>query len=334
MSSQTAQRPTTAAQVYGINPDAVIELVKSRTGGAGPPVSNGRKLALLVEGGGMRGVCSAGGLVALDALGFRHAFDEIYATSAGAMNVAYMLAGQAVFGIQIYYKEINNDKFINFWRLSKVVDIDFIFDRVVTQIRPLDTATVLEAPCDFFVAVLDKDSAETMVLRTKDYPEEVLSLLKATTALPVVYNRSVQIGSRHFIDGGLGSPVPLDQAIEGGCTDLLVFLTRPPSYLSEMPEWWERRLFSWLCSNKNPKLQQAFERSHEDSNTCRDILMGKSQPPRPVNIATFCPAETDTHLTRLTRDSKMLKNSAVEMALTTVRQFGGSPDLIADLVQT
>lgn len=334
MSSPTAQAISTAAQVCGINPDAVIELLKSRAGSQGPPFSDGRKLALLVEGGGMRGVCSAGGLVALDAMGFRYAFDQIYATSAGAMNVAYMLAGQAVFGIQIYYKEINNDKFINFWRLSKVVNIDFIFDTVVTKIRPLDTAKVLEAPCDFLIAVLDKDTAESVVLRTRDYPDDVLSLLKATTALPVVYNRSVQIGSRHFIDGGLGSPVPLDQAIAAGCTDLLVFFTRPPSYQSEMPEWWERRLFSWRSANKNLKLQQAFERSHQDSNNCRDICMGKLEPPRPVNIATFSPAETGTLLTRLTRDGATLKNSAVEMALATLRQFGCSSELVDDLVRT
>jgi predicted patatin/cPLA2 family phospholipase len=334
MHSESAQCQNAAAQLYGINPEAVIELVKSRAGLHAPPASNGRKLALLVEGGGMRGVCSAGGLVALDAMGFRNVFDQIYATSAGAMNVAYMLAGQAVFGIQIYYKEINNGKFINFWRLSKVVNIDFIFDTVVTQIRPLNTARVLEAPCEFLVTVLDKDSAETVVLRTTDYPQEILALLKATTALPVVYNRSVQIGSRHYIDGGLGSPVPLDHAIQRGCTDLLVFLTRPPSYVSAMPEWWERRLFSRLCSSKNPMLQQAFERSHEDSNTCRDLCMGKGHPPQGVNIATFCPAETDTRLTRLTRDGRLLKNSAVEMALTTLRQFGGSPDLIADLIAT
>lgn len=325
---------STAAQVRGINPDAVIELVKSRAGSHGPPFADGRKLALLVEGGGMRGVCSAGGLVALDAMGFRYAFDQIYATSAGAMNVAYMLAGQAVFGIQIYYKEINNDKFINFWRLSKPVDIDYIFDPVVTKVRPLDTARVLEAPCDFLVAVLDKDSAESIVLRTTDYPDQLLALLKATTALPVVYNHSVQIGSRHFIDGGLGSPVPLDQAMEAGCTDLLVFFTRPPSYQSEIAEWWERWLFSWRCANKNRKLQQAFERSHEESNTCRDICLGKQRPSRAINIATFCPAENGTLLTRTTRDGAALKNSAVEMALATLQQFGCSQDLIADLVQT
>jgi predicted patatin/cPLA2 family phospholipase len=334
MPSESAQSGNPATQLYGINPEAVIELVKSRAGWPAPPAPNGRKLALLVEGGGMRGVCSAGGLVALDALGFRNSFDAIYATSAGAMNVAYMLAGQAVFGIQIYYKEINNRKFIDFRRLNKVVDIDYLFDRVVTQIRRLDTDKVLESPSDFYVALIDKDRAESVVLRTKDCPREVLALFKATTALPVVYNRPVQIGSRRYIDGGLGSPVPLLHAIEAGCTDLLIFLTRPPSYESPRPEWWERQLFARLTAGGNPELQRLFDRGSEETNLCRHICLGKMAPPRPVNIATFSPAETDTLVTRLTTDGRRLKQSAVDMALGTLRQFGGTPDLIEDLVQS
>jgi hypothetical protein len=53
-----------------------------------------------------------------------------------------------------------------------------------------------------------------------------------------------------------------------------------------------------------------------------------------VNIATFSPAETDTLVTRLTTDGRRLKQSAVDMALGTLRQFGGTPDLIEDLVQS
>jgi predicted patatin/cPLA2 family phospholipase len=334
MGSEGVQLENPAMQPYGINPDEVIQLVKSRAGFSAPPTPTGRKLALLVEGGGMRGVCSAGGLVALDALGFRNSFDAIYATSAGAMNVAYMLAGQAVFGIQIYYKEINNRKFIDFRRLRKVVDIDYLFDRVVTQVRRLDTDKVLQSPSDFYVALIDKDSAESVVLRTKDCPGEILALFKATTALPVVYNKPVQIGSRQYIDGGLGSPVPLLHAIQAGCTDLLVFLTRPPSYESPPPEWWERQLFSRLTARGNPQLQRTFNHGGEETNICRHICLGKMAPPRPVNIATFSPAETDTLVTRLTTDANCLKQSAVQMALSTLRHFGGTPDLIDDLVQS
>ena len=334
MISEGEQLQNSSTQLHGINPESVIQLLKSRAGCAAPPASDGRKLALLVEGGGMRGVCSAGGLVALDALGFRNSFDAIYGVSAGAMDVAYMLSGQGVFGIQIYYKNINNRKFINFRRLRKVVDIDFLFDEIVTQVRPLDIEKVLESPSDFFIGLIDNDSAENVVLRTKDFPTEALSLLKATTALPVVYNKSVQIGSRRYIDGGLGSPVPLLHAIQAGCTDLVVFLTRPSSSESQPPKLWERQLFSRFTARGNAKLQALFERGSGETNVCRRICLGKTPPPQPVNIATFCPAETDTVLSRLTTDGRRLKQSAVEMALSTLRQFGGAPDLIHDLVES
>jgi predicted patatin/cPLA2 family phospholipase len=334
MNTETANVPSLSTHLHGTNPAAVIELVKSRAGYSKPPTPNDRKLALLVEGGGMRGVCSAGGLVALDAMGFRNVFDQIYATSAGAMNVAYMLADQAVFGIQIYYKEINNKRFINFWRLSKVVDIDYIFDRVVKEIRPLDTARVLAAPSEFYVSVVDRNSAENIVLKTADFPQDVLALLKATTALPVVYNRSIQVGSSSFFDGGLRSPVPLHAAIQRGCTDLLVFLTSPPSYKSERTGWWERQLFASVCSRGNSSLQRAFEESDKEGSTCRNICLGREALAKRINIATFCPAETDRLVGRLTTDGNRLKQSAINMALATLREFGGSPDLIAELVRT
>ena len=324
-----------AAVLHGVGHEAVIDLVRSRRGLSSPPgARNGRKLALLVEGGGMRGVCSAGGLVALDALGLRNAFDEIYASSAGAMNVAYMLAGQATFGIQIYYKNVNNKKFINFRRLNKIVDIDYLFDNVVATVRPLDTAKLLQARSDFYVGLVNKVTAETIVLRAQDYPKEILSVLKASTALPVVYNRSVTVNSNEFIDGGLGNPVPLYEAIEHGCTDLLVFLTRPPSYQSAQPPWLDRWLFSRFCAHNNPALMGAFDKAYGESNTCRQICLGKLPAPKGVNIATFCPSDTGTLLSRLTTDARRLKQSAVDIAMATLEQFGGAPELVADLVQS
>jgi predicted patatin/cPLA2 family phospholipase len=327
--------PEKTVGLYGVGQDAVIDLVRSRRGYSVPPgTQNGRKLALLVEGGGMRGVCSAGGLVALDALGLRNAFDEIYASSAGAMNVAYMLSGQATFGIQIYYKNVNNKKFIDFRRLNKIVDIDYLFDTVVSKIRPLDTTKLLQAPSDFYVGLVNKTTAETITLKAQEFPKEILSILKASTALPVVYNRPVVINSNEFIDGGLGNPVPLYEAIEHGCTDLLVFLTRPPSYQSAKSPWIDRWLFSRFCAYNNPALQQAFEKGYGQSNICRQICLGKLPAPKGVNIATFCPSDTGTLLSRLTTDGKRLKQSAVELALSTLEQFGEGPELVEDLLQS
>lgn len=52
--------------------------------------SDDHKVALAVEGGGMRGVLSAAMVTAIKDRGLRNAFDEIYAVSAGAVNSAYL----------------------------------------------------------------------------------------------------------------------------------------------------------------------------------------------------------------------------------------------------
>lgn len=320
---------------HGAGRDAVIELVRARRGYSAPPgTQNGRKLALLVEGGGMRGVSSAGGLVALDALGLRNAFDAIYASSAGAMNVAYMLSGQAVFGIQIYYKNVNNKKFINLRRLNKIVDIDYLFDTVVMKERPLDIAKLLDAPSDFYIGVVNKTTGETVVLKAQDHPKDILPILKASTAVPVAYNRSVIINRNEFIDGGLGNPVPLYEAIEHGCTDLLVFLTRPPSYSLPAPPWLDRWLFSRFCAHNNRPLQQAFVKGYGQSHICRQICLGMLPAPEGINIATVCPSVNGTPLSRTTTDGRRLKQSAVELAISTLELFDEGPELVADLLQS
>ena len=64
-------------------PHAVGELLRRRAGGAR---DDGARLALAIEGGGMRGAVSAGMAIAIDELGLTEAFDAVYGASAGALN--------------------------------------------------------------------------------------------------------------------------------------------------------------------------------------------------------------------------------------------------------
>jgi len=109
----------------GTRPEQVIDLILERASLGWNRSDSSRKLALVIEGGGMRGVISAGSLLALDLLGFRELFDEIYATSAGGVNAAYFLSGQGKLGMTVYFDDIANRRFINPWRLFKIVDVDY-----------------------------------------------------------------------------------------------------------------------------------------------------------------------------------------------------------------
>ena len=87
----------------------------------------------------MRGVISAGMVSALETLGLTHAFDGIYGSSAGAINAAYFLAGQAAVGTAIYYEDINNRQFIDLRRAltgRPIVDLGFLLDDVARQRKP------------------------------------------------------------------------------------------------------------------------------------------------------------------------------------------------------
>ena len=58
------------------------------------------KIALAIEGGGMRGCVSAGATAALNVLGIHDAVDVVYGSSAGAMVGAYFVARQFA-GVQV-----------------------------------------------------------------------------------------------------------------------------------------------------------------------------------------------------------------------------------------
>src|SRR5581483_5782236 len=71
------------------------------------------KLALVVEGGGMRGIYSGGVMVSMEELGLSGVFDNVYGESAGGPNCCYFLSGQGKLGIRIYLEDLPSRKFVN-----------------------------------------------------------------------------------------------------------------------------------------------------------------------------------------------------------------------------
>lgn len=69
------------------------------------------KIALVVEGGGMRGCVSAGMVCAIHFLGLSDTIDVVYGSSAGAVIAAYFVSGQLpYFGPEVYYDALTTKK--------------------------------------------------------------------------------------------------------------------------------------------------------------------------------------------------------------------------------
>jgi len=310
--------------LYGVNPTSTIDLLKERALRAkqGREPEDGRKLGLVVEGGAMRGVISCAGLMGLEELGMTEVFDEVYGASAGAVNAAYFLAGQASYATTIYYQQINNTRFIRrFWH-RKIVDIDDLFDSIIAGQHPLRIEKVLAARSQFFITIADASTGEAFLGHAQTSQTPLLTLLKATTAMPLLYNGIIAVDGRDCFDGGLINPLPVLEAIESGCTDLLVLLKRPASFRECLPSRLEQHFFDLRCAHGNAQLMNAFCNTYIRENTVRDIALGRQTIPDGITIATVCPEDTDLRIERTTRDAQLLKSAAIASARRTLAAFG------------
>jgi predicted patatin/cPLA2 family phospholipase len=318
--------------IYGVNPVNTIELLKERARRwrKGNPTADGRKVALIVEGGAMRGVISCAALMSLQDLGMTAVFDEVYGASAGAANAAYFLAGQAAYATTIYYQKINNTRFIRRLWHRKVVDIDDLFDSVIGGDRPLRVDRVLASQSRFFITITDACSGEAFLVEAQSSVTPLLTLLKASAAMPLLYNGLVNVEGRDCCDGGLINPLPVLEAIESGCTDLFVLSTRPATFRDSVPSLLEQRLFDMRCARGNAQLLKAYCNSHIRENAVREIVLGYQEIPAGINIATICPEETDPRVDRTTRHTETLKAAAIVSAK---RIFHAFDHAIEDVIE-
>jgi len=308
---------------YGHNPAAAVANITARAAAwrAGPPAADGRKLGLVIEGGGMRGILSGGGVVALAHLGYREVFDEVYATSAGVMNASYFLAGQTAAGITIYYEDLADKRFWNPRRFWKPLDVDYIFRDVVVSQKPLNTAAIMKARSRLLVSAIDVRAGEGKLIDTRETKTPLLQVLKAATAIPVLYNRTVEVDGVPCIDGGLAIPFPIQHAIDRGCTDILVLLTRPPAYRTSAPGRSHTFLFRSFIRGDKRKMTAIFANSAAASAAARDLALGVTPPSRDVNIVTVCP-EAPELIHRTSRDPKVMRHGAWEYGRKVLRAFG------------
>src|ERR1700761_9307257 len=128
----------------------VIQLIRRRREEGSRPGTrtDGRRVALVIEGGGMRGVVSAGMTAAIEQLGLRDAFDEVHGASAGAFNSAFLLAGQASYLTALYQYGFGNPRFVSFVRAIRggpAFDMDHVVNHVWTRQRPLRFEAILQS---------------------------------------------------------------------------------------------------------------------------------------------------------------------------------------------
>lgn len=195
---------------------------------AGASRSDGLKLGLIAEGGAMRGVVSGGACLGLDDLGLSGAFDLAYGASAGAINLAYFILGQASHASHIYADHAARSEFVNPLRVGKILDLDWLFDQVIRKSYPIERDALLRVPTELRVSVTDAETGRNALISATTEGVDPCDLLKASAAVPFYYGRSVRFLGRDWVDGMASNALPVREALEDGCTHVLVLLSARP----------------------------------------------------------------------------------------------------------
>jgi predicted patatin/cPLA2 family phospholipase len=192
--------------------------------------TDSRRVALVIEGGGMRGVVSAGMTAAIEQLGLRDAFDEVHGASAGAFNAAFLLAGQAAYLTTLYQYGFGDPRFVSFVRPLRgrpAFDMDHVVNRVWTRERPLRFEASLSSGIELHCTATDADRATIVDLTGLDSQEDMCCALRASARLPWLAGGPVGFRGMRLLDATLAEAIPLHVA-RTSATDMLVLQTRPP----------------------------------------------------------------------------------------------------------
>jgi predicted patatin/cPLA2 family phospholipase len=206
----------------------VLRVLAERAGAAGQH-ADGRRIALAIEGGGMRGTISGGMALALHELGLVTAFDALYGSSAGAISGAWLLSSRPA-GLRGWTEPAFARTLIRRYgplRGRPVADVRALVEEVYQTVFPLDFASVLASPVEYHPLATDAASGHSTDLRPLiGNPAELRLAMRASAAMPLLAGHPVKLGGRRFYDAGVSESVPYRTAIAQGATHVLVLRSR------------------------------------------------------------------------------------------------------------
>ena len=165
------------------------------------------KTGLVLEGGGVRGIYTAGVLDTFMKYGIT--FDGLIGVSAGAIHGCSFLSSQRGRSIDYYMKYYNEPKFMSFknWlRTGDVVDEEFAYHELPEKLVPYDNEAFLKNETPFYAVCTNVESGLAEYIRINDMFADI-DILRASASLPY-FSRLVEFNGNKYLDGGCADSIP------------------------------------------------------------------------------------------------------------------------------
>ena len=217
------------------------------------------KFGLVLEGGAMRGLFSAGILDVMMEEGIE--FDGAVGVSAGA-----------AFGVNFKSRQIGrpiryNKRFARDWRYCSLrswimtgdlFGADFAYHDVPNLYDPFDNEAYAANPMEFHLVCTDVMTGEAVYKQVRQGGDVCYDWVRASASMPMV-SKPVHLDDKWLLDGGVADSIPLAYFERQGFERNVVILTQPEGYQKK-----HNRLMPLLRVNLRhyPNMVKALDRRH------------------------------------------------------------------------
>ena len=187
------------------------------------------KIGLVLEGGGLRGIFTAGVLDFF--LEKNIEFDGCIGVSAGACHACSYLCKQYKRAYNVSVDYLDDKRYCSLYSLITTGDlfgVDFVYDEIPNKLNPIDNEAFMKNKTKFQAVITNCETGEAEYPEVKDFDKDTV-YVRASSSLPLLA-RMVNINGNVYLDGGVSDSIPIKKSIENGNTKNVVVLTRDKNY--------------------------------------------------------------------------------------------------------
>ena len=218
------------------------------------------KIGLLLEGGGMRGLYTAG---VLDVFMEKQILiDGIIGVSAGALFGINYKSNQRGRILRYNKKYAKNKNYMGIYSLlttGNIMNEEFCFDKIVNELDPIDYENFKKSKVEFYAVVTNLETGKAEYIKIDDLRDKHnLEYLRASGSMPFV-SKPVNIDNKKYLDGGIADSIPIDKMMCMDYDKVIVVLTRPKEYRKKK----SNQVFPKLYYKTYPKFAEAINHRYQ-----------------------------------------------------------------------
>lgn len=227
---------------------------------------NSNKVALVLEGGAMRGLYTAGVLDVFMEHNIK--IDTIFGVSAGALFGINYKSKQIGRALRYNLKYANDKRYMGLYSLITTGDVmnrEFCFNKLVYELDPLDFDAFDNSNVEFYAIITNVETGKAEYIEIEDAKND-MEYLRASGSMPFVSN-FVEINGNKYLDGAVADPIPFKKALSMGYEKIIVIQTRPADY-KKSKSWMP---FS-LVYKKYPEFVKTAKDAYINYNETLDLI--------------------------------------------------------------